>query len=159
MTPSHTNAVLRKAINDHFAEKGSRLTNIATADKKKLNGIIEKYDIELPEPVKKVRKTTASPTSGNHPFKAGVFEYSYQADTDCFIRGKETHTKKYIITKVTKCFITVEYSHKTQKCKAMFREPLYEGDTGVWFFNHPLCRGVMRIPFSETSTHKQGDFY
>ena len=49
----HTNADLRKAIQDHFAKTGRRMTNISTADKKKLTGIIEKYNIELPELVKK----------------------------------------------------------------------------------------------------------
>jgi hypothetical protein len=157
---SHTNAELRKAIKDHFAKTGRRMNNITTADKQKLNGIIENYNIDLPEPVKKVRKTTASPTPGPHPFKSSPLGFRYNYRYDASQPGWETRNQDYHITKVSKCFITVEYDHfgkfTTKRCKVMFEAQPWRGEgAGNWYFT----LDTLRIPFSEYPFHEQGDFY
>ena len=158
----HTNADLREAIKDHFACQCKRMTNISTADKKKLIGIIEKYNIELPELCKKERKT-AAPAPGGHPFIASSmgFRYRYRFDDDGQSGiGYGTRYQDYHITKVSKCFITIEYDKRgeliTQKCKAQFHAQPWRGEgAGNWYFT----LDTQRIPFSQYPYHEQGDFY
>jgi hypothetical protein len=137
---SHTNAELKNAIQDHFAKQGKRLTNLSKCVNFQLLDIIKKYDIELPEPVKKERKKVEKKEkldTTNHPFRLGEFDYTYEWDDDCGYWGGNFTTIEYKITKITKCFLTIEYVNRkgcidektiTKKTKIDFN------DRRGWFF-------------------------
>jgi hypothetical protein len=139
-TMSHTNTELKKAIKEHFAKQGKRLTNLSKCVNFQLLDIIEKYNIELPEPVKKERKKPEKKEqleTTNHPFRLGEFEYHYELDEENGCYKKHFSIIQYKITKITKCFLTIEYVYKkgcidermiTKKCKIDFSD--YSG----WFF-------------------------
>ena len=140
-TMSHTNTELKKAIQEHFAKQGKRMTNLSKCVNYQLLEIIEKYNIELSDPVKKERKKPEKKEKLDttlHPFRVGEFEYKYKYDDDGQSgNGYGIAYVQYKITKITKCFLTIEQVYRkgcidekiiTKKCKIDFSE--WSG----WFF-------------------------
>ena len=96
----HTNTELRNIIQEHFAKDNKRLTNLTTATKDRLMGIINKHNIELTEPKKIVKTFNWILDTTNHPFKLGRFNYTYEWDDDNGAWGGRFTTVRYTITKI-----------------------------------------------------------
>lgn len=149
---SHTNTELKNIIKEHFAKQGQRLKNMSKCVNFQLLEIVEKYNIPLPEPVKKERKKIEKKETldtTNHPFKLGTFNYTYECDDEQGYYGKSVATIKYTITKITKCFVFVEYSEwgettNTKKYKIDYID--YIG----WFFTVGELHCKKRIPFNKS---------
>lgn len=149
---SHTNTELRNIIQNHFKKENKKMTNLTKATKDILMGIINKHNIELTEPKKKDRKKIEKKETldtSNHPFKLGTFDYTYEWDDDNGAWGGRFTTVRYTITKITKCFITVEYVdyngfNTEQPCKIKFAE------NRGWFFTIGSIHCKKEISFNKS---------
>ena len=157
---THTNTELTNIIKRHFAKDGKRLTNISKANKDKLKGIIEKYNIPLPEPEKKERKKPAKKEQLDttmHPFRLGKFEYTYEYDDYQGYYGCNNTPFRYEITKITKCYITIEYVdyngfNTEQPCRIKFAE------NRGWYFEKGTLQDKEEIfmdKYTETIEEKE----
>ena len=124
--------------------------------------VIEKYNIILPEPIekkerKKVEKKEKLDTT-NHPFKLGEFEYTYEYDDDQGVYGGCFRTIKYTITKITKCFVTVEYNDRPNSEYGKIINKKYKIDFGFrgWFFTIGEIHCKKNILFNQSinTSHK-----
>ena len=138
---SHTNTELRNIIKEHFKKDNKMLSNLSTRVKFQLEDIIEKYNIILPEPIEKkerkqIEKKEKLDTT-NHPFKLGTFDYTYEWDDGEGVYGGDFTTITYTITKITKCFVTVEYNDRPNNQYGKIINKKYKidfCDYWGWFF-------------------------
>ena len=153
---SHTNTELRNIIQDHFAKDKKRMSNLSKCVNFQLIEIIEKYNIELPEPVKKERKKIEKKEkldTTNHPFKLGRFDYTYEWDDDNGAWGGRFTTVRYTITKITKCFITVEYNDRPGSPHGKIINKKYKIDHNNyngWFFTIGEVYCKREVPFNKS---------
>ena len=134
---SHTNTELRNIIQDHFAKDNKRMSNLTKATKDILMDIIEKHNIDFVAPKPKEREKKEKLDTTNHPFKLGTFDYTYEWDDDNGAWGGRFTTVRYTITKITKCFITVEYNDRPGSPHGKIINKKYKIDHNNyngWFF-------------------------
>ena len=146
----HTNTELRNIIQEHFAKDNKRLTNLTTATKDRLMGIINKHNIELTEPKKIVKTFNWILDTTNHPFKLGRFNYTYD---DNGAWGGRFTTVRYTITKITKCFITVEYNDRPDSPHGKIINKKYKIDYNNyngWFFTIGEVYCKREVPFNKS---------
>ena len=154
---SHTNTELRNIIKEHFKKDNKMLSNLSTRVKFQLEDIIEKYNIILPEPIekkerKKIEKKEKLDTT-NHPFKLGTFDYTYEWDDGEGVYGGDFTTITYTITKITKCFVTVEYNDRPNSVYGKIINKKYKIDFSDylgWFFTIGELHSKKNILFNKS---------
>jgi hypothetical protein len=160
---SHTNTELRNIIKNHFSSKGKKLSNLSKCVNFQLKEIIEKYNIILPEPIEKIEKKQIEKKekldTTNHPFKLGTFDYTYEWDDDQGFYGGNFTTITYTITKITKCFVNVEYNDRPNSVYGKIINKKYKidfSDYSGWFFTIGGIHSAKKILFKQSinTNHK-----